>query len=197
MCAHRRHTLVTMYFGANADERSNPKVDVHRSNKSRAKTPDAYQHFLRRPKPKNFQLRHFIFLWLWKKLASLYIDAKKDLTFCIWDQMAWCALPFQMVLNNLPDFWEDRATTRAGSISQGRPAAEDSSYTFMATWEKGEFQVQRPIVTANSKSERHLPSCQFHEECGLWSLPRSSPGRECGRTAPGEKDTSVIRAHLC
>lgn len=33
----------------------------------------------------------------------------------------------------LPDFCEDRATTRAGSISQGKPAAEDSSYTFMAT----------------------------------------------------------------
>lgn len=54
VCAHRRHTLVTTYFVANADERSNPKVDVHCSNKSRAKTPDAYLHFLRRPKPKNF-----------------------------------------------------------------------------------------------------------------------------------------------
>lgn len=34
-----------------------------------------------------------------------------------------------------PLFCEDKATTRAGSISQGKPAADDSSYTFMATWE--------------------------------------------------------------
>lgn len=33
-----------------------------------------------------------------------------------------------------PLFCDDRATTSAGSISQGKPAADDSSYTFMATW---------------------------------------------------------------
>lgn len=145
-------------------------------------------------KTKELPVTAFYFPLTVTKICQFIYWCQKGFNFCIWDQNA---LPFQMVLNTLPDFWEDKATTRAGSISQGRPAAEDSSYTFMATWEKGEFQVQQPIVTANIKSERHLPSCQFHEECGLWSLPRSSPGRECGRTAPGEKDTSVVRAHLC
>lgn len=33
----------------------------------------------------------------------------------------------------IPDFCDDRATTNAGSISQGNPDAEESSYTFIAT----------------------------------------------------------------
>lgn len=175
VCAHWRHTLLTAYFVANADESWIPKVDALRSNKSRAKTPDEYRHigkictFVRGQNQRTSSYA-VLFSSDWEKPSQFIFWCQKVTSGL---EMAWCALPSQMVWNNLPDFWEDRATTRAGSISQGRPAAEDSSYTFMATWEKGEFQVWRPMVTADGKSERHLPSCQFHEECGLWSLPRS------------------------
>lgn len=79
-----------------------------------------------------------------------------------------------------PLFCEDRATTRAGSISQGKPAADDSSYTFMATWEPIKRRME-------NKSQRHIGrrgslTCMCLYVCftfmsvslGMWSLKSST-----------------------
>lgn len=191
VCAHRRHTLLTAYFVSNANESWIPKVDARRSNKSRAKTPAAYRqnlHFLKKPKPKSFHLYGFIFLWLLKKLSQFIFWCQKVTSGL---EMARCALPSRMVWNNLPDFWEDRATTRAGSISQGRPAAEDSSYTFMATWKKGEFQVRQAMVTADGKFERHPTFMSVSR--GMWSLKSSTELTRKGMW----QDSTWRKGHIC
>lgn len=59
--------------------------------------------------------------------------------------------------NVLPDFWEDSATTKAGSISQGSPAADDSSYTFIATW--GPEERQHWILSCKDDEAEFFRSC--------------------------------------
>lgn len=195
VCAHRRHTLLTAYFVSNANESWIPKVDARHSNKSRAKTPAAYRqnlHFLKKPKPKSFHLYGFIFLWLLKKLSQFIFWCQKvtsGLEMARFDHLEWSEITYQTSGKTEP-LPEQGRSHRAG-------LPQKTARTRSWRPEKREnFRSGRPWLLLTASLNVTLPSCQFHEECGLWSLPRSSPGRECGRTAPGEKDTSVIRTHL-
>lgn len=83
-----------------------------------------------------------------------------------------------------PLFCEDRATTSAGSISQGKPAADDSSYTFMATCNHtrdrlghgGGTNEERREASGNAYRERLpcLPLTFMSVSRGMWSLKSST-----------------------
>lgn len=80
----------------------------------------------------------------------------------------WCDSPL---------FCEDRATTSAGSISQGRPAADDSSYTFMATWDHTANQFgggARPAAVLIVSDFSVLRLTFMSVSRGMWSLKSST-----------------------